>query len=92
LNGVPLAQVQNLFSRTKYLIIDEFSVISQKELSWVNRRCKQATGCYEKSFGGLNIILVGDLGQLPPVSGKVLYNSSPVSEQECEGFFLYSIS
>lgn len=52
LNEVPLAQVQNLFSRTKYLIIDEFSVISQKELSWVNRRCKQATGCYEKIIWG----------------------------------------
>ena len=90
LNGAALAQVQERFVGVKYLIIDEYSVVSQRELSWINRRCKQATGIAESCFGGINIILVGDLGQLPPVSGKVLYDVNPINELESEGYFLYS--
>ena len=90
LNGIALSQVQENFQGVEYLIIDEFSVISQKTFSWINRRCKQATGCFETPFGGLNVILVGDLGQLPPVNGNLLYDDNPSSEHDCEGFFLYS--
>ena len=84
LNGAPLLQMQQTFEGVKYLIIDEYSVVSQLELSWINRRCKQATGLSESLFGGLNIILAGDLGQLPPVSGKVLFHSNPTTELEVE--------
>lgn len=91
LQGASLSQIQNTFCNKKYLIIDEYSVISQRDLSWVNRRCKQATGITEKAFGGINIILVGDLGQLPPVNGKVLYHHKPSTEHDSEGFFLYNM-
>lgn len=90
LNGTALSQLQGCFSGVKYLLIDEYSVIRQRDLSWINRRCKQATGCSEQLFGGINIILVGDLGQLPPVNGKVLYDCNPVTEHDSEGYFLYS--
>ena len=91
LNGEPLAQIQDLFERIKYLIIDEYSVISQSDFAWINRRCKQATGQQDMPFGGINIILFGDLGQLPPVIGSVLYSKSPNTELDCEGMFLYSL-
>lgn len=77
LNGAALAQLQE---NVRYIIIDEYSVISQKELAWINRRCKQATGKFDLNFSGINIVLVGDLGQLLPVNGKVLYNDNPVTE------------
>ena len=55
----------------EYLIIDEYSVIGQKMFGWINRRCKQATGVSSLPFGGTSVILVGDVGQLPPVTDKV---------------------
>ena len=88
LNGEPLAQIQEHFETIEYLIIDEYSVISQSDLAWINRRCKQATGQQKMPFGGINIILFGDLGQLPPVMGSVLYSNSPNTELDCEGMFL----
>ncbi|MEO0686409.1 MAG: hypothetical protein AAFY76_15560 [Cyanobacteria bacterium J06649_11] len=80
-----------MLENIEHLIIDEFSVISQSDFAWINRRCKQATGQQDKPFGGINIILFGDLGQLPPVIGSVLYNQSPRSELDCEGLMLYSL-
>lgn len=40
--------------------------------AWINRRCKQATGNLTIPFGGMSIILVGDIAQLPPVTDQVL--------------------
>ena len=58
-------------------IIDEFSVVGQKMFAWINRRCKQATGNLTIPFGGMSIILVGDIAQLPPVTDQVLYHTKP---------------
>jgi len=91
LNGEPLVQIQDTFDNIEYLIIDEYSVISQSDLAWINRRCKQATGQQGVPFGGINIILFGDLGQLPPVIGSVLYSQNPNSELDYEGMLLYSL-
>lgn len=90
---IALSQLQQIFKRfsgVKYLLIDEYSVISQRELSWINRRCKQAAGCSERLFCGINIILVGDLGQLPPVNDKVLCDCNHVTEHDSQDYFLYS--
>ena len=45
--------------------------------AWINRRCKQATGNLTVPFGGMSIILVGDIAQLPPVTDQVLYHTRP---------------
>ena len=90
LDGSQLMDLQENLANIKYIIIDEYSVISQKDLAWISRRCKQATGNLDKVFGGMNIILLGDLGQLPPVKGRVLYNEKPKDELEAEGLLIYS--
>lgn len=54
------------------MVIDEISMCSQYDFEWINKRCKQAMDCQEP-FGGLNVILVGDFKQLPPVRGKPLW-------------------
>ena len=89
IKGAALSQVKENFTGVEYLIIDEYSVISQRELSWINRRCKQATGVTETYFGGINVILVEDLGQLHDMNGKILYHKNPSNEHDSDGYFLY---
>jgi hypothetical protein len=54
------------------VIIDEFSMLRQKELHWVDLRLRQAKGNNEP-FGGLTGVLSGDTAQLPPVKGNSLW-------------------
>lgn len=53
--------------KTKVLIIDEVSMLSGGILDVVDRVCQAVKG-RGKPFGGLQVILVGDLFQLPPVT------------------------
>ena len=73
LKGEALMKLQEDLRGIEYIIIDEFSVVGQNMFGWINSRCRQAIGLSEKTFGGINVILVGDIGQLPPVSDRVLY-------------------
>jgi len=55
------------FATTDVLIIDEASMLSSNLLDLVNKVCK-AFKKSEKSFGGMQVILSGDLFQLPPIN------------------------
>lgn len=54
----------------KLLIIDEISMVSANVLDGVNAYLKKNRGSSEP-FGGVPVVMVGDLFQLPPVSPKV---------------------
>ena len=84
-----LCKLQEQLNGVEYLIIDEYSVIGQKMFGWISRRCKQATGKTTLSFGGLSIIVVGDIAQLPPISDKVIYHNKPSGQLATEGFCAY---
>ncbi|XP_062590040.1 uncharacterized protein LOC134251654 [Saccostrea cucullata] len=63
--------------RTKYrnlsvVIIDEISMVGNNMLSFINDRLQQLTG-RKQDFGGISIIAVGDLYQLPPVGDKWIF-------------------
>ena len=64
-------------------------MLGQTMLSWIDRRCRQATGISDEVFGGLSIILFGDPGQLPPVADKPLYHSKPTSSVGEQGHLAY---
>jgi len=51
---------------TNVLIIDECSMLPPKTLDMVEAVCREARKSYEP-FGGMQIILVGDFFQLPPI-------------------------
>ena len=56
---------------------------------WINRRCKQAAGVSTILFGGISVILVGDISQLPPVSDNVIYHNIPTGEVGTESYIAY---
>lgn len=53
-------------SRAKVLLIDEVSMLSAQTLSMVDRVCREIRRS-PKPFGGLQVVLVGDFFQLPPI-------------------------
>ena len=90
LKGMALVKLQEDLQNIKYLIIDEFSVVGQKKLGWIDKRCRQGKGNTDVPFGGVNVILVGDIAQLPPVLDKVLYHKKPDEEISMTGFCVYN--
>ncbi|MDP3974819.1 MAG: PIF1 family ATP-dependent DNA helicase [Candidatus Jorgensenbacteria bacterium] len=54
-------------ARAKVLIVDEISMLSAGTLSAVDMACR-ALRKDKASFGGLQVVLVGDFFQLPPVT------------------------
>lgn len=55
------------YNNTDILVIDEVSMLHGQRLDMVNQLAKVLRGS-EAPFGGLQVILVGDLFQLPPIS------------------------
>jgi len=58
--------VKKRVSHAKILIIDEISMLLPETLSMIDAVCKRIKGSLA-SFGGLQIVLVGDFFQLPPI-------------------------
>lgn len=55
------------YNSTDTLVIDEVSMLHGQRLDLINQVCKLLRG-NDKPFGGIQVILVGDLFQLPPVT------------------------
>ena len=54
------------------LIIDEISMISSNHLLTIHRRLAEIKN-YDEPFGGVSVLAVGDLYQLPPVGHFQIY-------------------
>lgn len=79
LTGQKLCRLQERLCKIEYIRIDEYSMLGQVTVGWIDRRLKQATGHYDKFLGGKSVILTGDSGQLPSVRDKPLYHSKPTN-------------
>jgi len=53
----------------KVLVIDEISMLDGRVLDMIDRVC-QAVRQREEAFGGLQVVLVGDFFQLPPIAAR----------------------
>ena len=91
LSGQSLIRLQTNLDNKEYLLIDEFSMLGQSMMGWIDRRCRQASGFKDTILGGKSVILVGDPAQLPPVGDKCLYHSHPSSDVGQEGHFVYKM-
>ena len=84
-----MCRLQDNLNDIEYIIIDEYSMLGQVTFGWIDKRCKQATGCNDKVFAGISLILTGDPGQLPPVADKPLYHAKPSNAVGEQGFQAY---
>ena len=57
----------------KIIIVDEVSMVSNLNLAYLHMRLEDIFGT-DEWFGSKNILLVGDLLQLPPVNGRPVFN------------------
>ena len=59
-------------SQLRLLIIDEVSMLSNLNLAYVHLRLEEILGKNDW-FGGVNVLFVGDILQLPPVNGAPVF-------------------
>ena len=73
-------------SQLRLLIIDEVSMVSNLNLAYIHLRLDEIFG-KDEWFGGVNVLFVGDILQLPPVNGGAVFervnNRSVVSKLGC---------
>ncbi|XP_057835128.1 uncharacterized protein LOC131045552 [Cryptomeria japonica] len=76
LTGQSLMTLQEQLKHIKYILIDEMSFLGPKLLLKIDNRLRQAfPNKQHDNFGGVSMILVGDLAQLPPIMDKPIYAS-----------------
>ncbi|KAK3931895.1 ATP-dependent DNA helicase [Frankliniella fusca] len=84
LKGERARDMTNVMKEVKCLILDEFSMIGCSTLAMINKRCKEALGSND-DFGGLIVIMLGDIKQLPPVKDSPFYSKNQKSLMSKEG-------
>ena len=75
----------------RVLIIDEVSMLSSQTLSLVDRVCREVKQNFDP-FGGLQVILVGDFFQLPPVGKLEPEDLDLFMDEEPPGRFAFNSS
>ena len=66
--------LRNKLSEVKLIVIDEISMVSSKLFYQIHERLIEVFASQDDlDFGGISIIVCGDLYQLPPVMGKPVY-------------------
>ena len=75
--GKPLAEAQTQLANLKLIIIDEVSMVSSQMLHNINKKLSEIFNTNEltEPFANISIVLVGDLLQLPPVQGSVVFKN-----------------
>nr|XP_029713647.1 uncharacterized protein LOC115257831 [Aedes albopictus] len=64
---------RNAFAHIQAVIVDEVSMIGANVLDSIHARLQDIRGEYDDAFGGIDIILVGDFRQLPPVNARFVW-------------------
>lgn len=68
-----LTQLRAKYNHVKYIFIDEISMVGNELFNSINGRLKELRGNYNSPFGGINILVIGDLFQLKPIGEKWVF-------------------
>ena len=71
------------------IMIDEISMVPRKLFRQVDSRLREIFNC-DIVFAGKSVLLCGDIYQLPPVSGKILFKVDYASIENIIGFELWN--
>ena len=78
--------MRNSLSQLRLLIIDEVSMVSNLNLAYIHLRLDEIFA-RDDWFGGMNVLFVGDILQLPPIHGAPVFdritNRSVASKLGC---------
>ncbi|XP_050338285.1 uncharacterized protein LOC126764671 [Bactrocera neohumeralis] len=72
LTGNYLRGMRQLWQNVEFLFIDEISMVPYEMLCMIDSRLRQLKR-QDACFGGINVLLFGDLMQLPPVRGHQVF-------------------
>ena len=62
------------FIDTRLIIVDEISFADyEKDLAKMSSHLQQYTECHDFTYGSCAMVFIGDLRQLPPISGNSVY-------------------
>ena len=64
---------QQILSHLQLVIIDEMSMVKSDELCKIDAKLREIKSNPDKEFGGVAVVLLGDLMQLRPIKGKWIF-------------------
>ncbi len=95
---------RSTLSKIKLLVIDEISMFRSDMFEMINQICQKAMGS-NKAFGGIPVVVVGDLFQLPPIVseeavleylkkeyGGIYFFNSHIIQKEIKTIKLFELS
>ena len=91
LASVTLQKFQDrMKGKCKLVIIDEYSMLGQSSLYYIDRRLRQIMVTPDIPFGGIVVVLTGDPAQLPPVLANCLWDDrAKHGTPNAQGYFQY---
>jgi len=89
LNGLNLHNFRGRFKDTKFVIVDEYSMIGCGLMHKLEKRLKEAMDKEDSEFGGIFIYCFGDIQQLGPVGDSPVYSTNQQSTDYISGRMLY---
>ena len=67
-------------------MIDELSMVSQTQFTWMDRMRRQESSITEEHFGGIFVIMTGDPVWLPPIGRRALHAKNARDQLTQKGF------
>ncbi|KAL1374410.1 hypothetical protein pipiens_004919, partial [Culex pipiens pipiens] len=73
MNFETLQMYRNEMQNIKFHIIDEVSMVGAHTLNTAHIRLQDVYMIYDVPYGGVNVLVSGDLMQLPPVNARAVF-------------------
>ncbi|KAG5894351.1 hypothetical protein JTB14_031912 [Gonioctena quinquepunctata] len=89
ITGQKLEQERRKWHNIRWVVIDEVSIVSYENLRMIHLRLQEFKN-NNKLFGGVDVVLFGDIMQLPPVKGHWCFAQPPWNAAEVNLWHAFS--